>query len=243
LKLLIRQEEKLGKRYSTLLEKTEKDKLYTIEEAIDKLKEMHSVKFDETVELSIKLGIDPKKLQQPIRGSVVFPYGIGKEVKVLVFATGELAEKAKNAGADYVGGNELVEKIKSGWLDFDAVVSTPDMMKIVSPLGKILGPKGLMPNPKTGTVTNNVEEIVKELKKGRIDYKMDKEGNIQIPCGKISFDKEKLVENIIEAIKNVLSVKPSSVKGIYISNMYLSLTMSPSLKLNSTRILQELKIS
>jgi len=243
LKLLIRQEEKLGKRYSTLLEKAEKDKLYTIEEAIDKLKEMHSVKFDETVELSIKLGIDPKKLQQPIRGSVVFPYGIGKEVKILVFATGELAEKAKNAGADYVGGNELVEKIKSGWLDFDAVVSTPDMMKVVSPLGKILGPRGLMPNPKTGTVTNNVEEIVKELKKGRIDYKMDKEGNIQIPCGKISFDKEKLVENIIEAIKNVLSVKPSSVKGIYINNMYLSLTMSPSLKLNSTRILQELKIS
>jgi len=231
----------LNKRYSALLEKLEKDKLYDIEEAVEKLKELHSTKFDETVELSVKLGIDPKKLQQPIRGSVILPNGTGKEVKILVFANGEMIEKAKSAGADYVGGNELVEKIKSGWLDFDAVVATPDMMKVVAPLGKILGPRGLMPNPKTGTVTNKVEEVVQELKKGRVDYRMDREGNIHIPCGKISFDKEKLVENIVEAIKSILSVRPSTIKGTYISKMYLSLTMSPSLKLNSTKILQELR--
>jgi len=233
----------LNKRYSVLVEKVEKDKLYSINEAVEKLKELHSTKFDETVELSIKLGIDPKKLQQPIRGSVILPHGIGKKVKVLVFASGEVVEKAKASGADYVGGNEFVEKIKGGWLDFDVVVSTPDMMKVVAPLGKILGPRGLMPNPKTGTVTNNVEEVVKELKKGRVDYKMDRDGNIHIPCGKISFDKNKLVENIVEAIKSVLSVKPSTLKGTYISKMFLSLTMSPSLKLNSSKILQELRTS
>jgi len=233
----------LNKRYSVLIEKLEKGKLYGIVEAVEKLKELHSTKFDETVELSIKLGIDPKKLQQPIRGSVVLPHGTGKKVKVLVFASGEVVEKAKASGADYVGGNELVEKIKNGWLDFDAVVSTPDMMKVVAPLGKILGPRGLMPNPKTGTVTNNVEEVVQELKKGRVDYRMDRDGNIHIPCGKISFDKDKLVENIIEAIKSVLNVKPSTLKGTYISKMSLSLTMSPSLKLNSSKILQELRTS
>jgi len=233
----------LNKRYSALLEKLEKDKLYSIDEAVEKLKELHSTKFDETVELSIKLGVDPKKLQQPIRGSVVLPHGTGKKVKVLVFASGEAVEKAKAAGADYVGGSEFVEKIKGGWLDFDAVVATPDMMKVVAPLGKILGPRGLMPNPRTGTVTNNIDEVVQELKKGRIDYKMDREGNIHIPCGKISFDKDKLVENIVEAIKSVLGVKPSTLKGTYISKMYLSLTMSPSLKLNSSKILQELRTS
>lgn len=233
----------MNKRYSSLVEKVDRKKEYEIEEAIEILKQLHSTKFDETVELSIKLGIDPKKIQQPVRGSVVLPYGTGKEVKVLVFATGEAAEKAKKAGADYVGGNELVEKIKGGWLDFDAVVATPDMMKIVAPLGKILGPRGLMPNPKTGTVTTNVEDVINELKKGRIDYKMDRDGNLHIPCGKISFEKEKLVENVIEAIKSVLSVKPSTLKGTYISRMYLSLTMSPSLKLNSAKILQELRIS
>ena len=233
----------MNKRYSSLLEKLEKDKVYDIDEAVEKLKELHSTKFDETVELSIKLGIDPKKLQQPIRGNVILPHGTGKKVKVLVFASGEMVEKAKASGADYVGGSEFVEKIKGGWLDFDAVVATPDMMKIVAPLGKILGPRGLMPNPKAGTVTNNIEEVVQELKKGRIDYKMDREGNIHIPCGKISFDKDKLVENIVEAIKSVLGVKPSTLKGTYISKMYLSLTMSPSLKLNSSKILQELRTS
>ncbi len=233
----------MNKRYTALLEKIEKNKVYDIDEAVEKLKELHSTKFDETVELSIKLGVDPKKLQQPIRGSVVLPHGTGKKVKILVFASGEMAEKAKAAGADYVGGSEFVEKIKGGWIDFDAVVSTPDMMKIVAPLGKILGPRGLMPNPKTGTVTNNVEEIVQELKKGRVNYKMDRDGNIHIPCGKISFDKDKLVENILEAIKSVLSVKPPTLKGTYISKMYLSLTMSPSLQLNSLKILQELRTS
>lgn len=231
----------MSKRYTALLEKVDKTKQYSIEEAIDILKQLHSAKFDESVELAIKLGIDPKKLQQPVRGSVVLPYGTGKEIKVLVFASGENYKKAQEAGADYVGGNELVEKIKSGWLDFDYVIATPDMMKIVAPLGKILGPRGLMPNPKTGTVTDNVEQAVKEAKKGKVDFKMDRDGNIHMAVGKISFEKEKLKENILAAISAVMSVKPTGVRGTYIKSIHLSLTMSPSIKLNSHEILHSLK--
>jgi len=230
----------MSKRYSALLEKVDRKRTYNLDEAISVLKQLHSVKFDETVELSIKLGIDPKKLQSPIRGSVVLPHGTGKSVKVLVFATGENMKKALQAGADYVGGSELAEKIKNGWLDFDYVISTPDMMKIVAPLGKILGPRGLMPNPKTGTVTENVENAVKEAKKGKVDFKMDRDGNIHIPVGKISFPDEKLRENIIAAIASVLSVKPVGVRGTYIKTMHLSLTMSPSIKLDNS-ILQSLR--
>jgi len=231
----------MSKRYSALLEKIDRNKLYNLEEAVDVLKQLHSVKFDETVNLSIKLGIDPKKLQQPVRGSVMLPHGTGKEVKVLVFASGENLKKAQDAGADYVGGSELAEKIKNGWLDFDYVIATPDMMKVIAPLGKILGPRGLMPNPKAGTITDNVEKTVKEAKKGKVDFKMDKDGNIHIPCGKISFPKEKLIENIKSAISTVLSVKPSGVRGTYIKSIHLSLTMSPSVKLNAQKILQDLK--
>jgi len=230
----------MSKRYSALLEKVDRKKTYNLDEAISILKQLHSVKFDETIELSIKLGIDPKKLQAPIRGSVVLPHGTGKSVKVLVFATGENMKKAINAGADYVGGSELVEKIKNGWFDFDYVISTPDMMKIVAPLGKILGPRGLMPNPKTGTVTENIESAVKEAKKGKIDFKMDRDGNIHIPVGKVSFTDEKLKENIIAVIASVLSVKPPGIKGTYIRAIHLSLTMSPSIKLDNS-ILQSLR--
>ncbi|MCM8818623.1 MAG: 50S ribosomal protein L1 [Candidatus Omnitrophica bacterium] len=231
----------MSKRYVALLEKIDKTKLYNIDEAVEILKNFSSAKFDESVDLAIKLGIDPKKLQQPIRGSVVLPHGTGKKIKVLVFASGDNIKKAIEAGADYVGGSELAEKIKSGWLDFDYVIATPDMMKIIAPLGKILGPRGLMPNPKAGTVTDNVENAVKEAKRGKVDFKMDKDGNIHIQCGKISFPKEKLIENLISAISSVLSVKPQGVRGTYIKSIHISLTMSPSLKLNAQNILQSLK--
>jgi large subunit ribosomal protein L1 len=230
----------MSKRYSALLEKVDRQKTYNLEEGIKVLKGLHSAKFDETVELSIKLGVDPKKLSSPIRGSVVLPHGTGKKIKVLVFATGENMKKALEAGADYVGGSELVEKIKNGWLDFDYVISTPDMMKVVAPLGKILGPRGLMPNPKTGTVTENVESAVKEAKKGKVDFKMDRDGNIHVSVGKVSFPDEKLKENIISVIASVLSVKPPGIKGTYIKSIHLSLTMSPSIKLDNS-ILQNLR--
>jgi len=231
----------MSKRYSALLEKVDRTKLYDLDEAIEVLKGLHSTKFDESVNLSVKLGVDPKKLQQPVRGSVVLPNGTGKEVKVLVFASGENIKKAIDAGADYAGGSEIAEKIKNGWLDFDYVIATPDMMKVVAPLGKILGPRGLMPNPKTGTVTDNVESAVKEAKKGKVDFKMDKDGNIHFSVGKISFPSDKLKENIVSAISAVLSVKPQGVKGTYIKTIHFSLTMSPSVKLNAHKIIQELK--
>jgi large subunit ribosomal protein L1 len=232
---------KSSKRYRALLKEIGegKDKTYGVDDAVEKLKIFHKAKFDETVELSIHLGLDVKKLQQPVRNSMVLPNGVGKSVKVLVFASGEDVDKAKQIGADYVGGQEIVEKVKNGFLDFDSVVATPDMMRIVSPLGKILGPRGLMPNPKNGTVTKDLKNIVSELKKGRIDFKMDKDGNLQIPVGKISFDKEKLVENINAALNSVLAVRPSSIKGNYVSSASLSLTMSPSVKLECGRIFQE----
>ncbi|MCM8772385.1 MAG: 50S ribosomal protein L1 [Candidatus Omnitrophica bacterium] len=231
----------MSKRYNALLEKVDRTKLYTLDEAITVLKDLHSAKFDETVNLSIKLGIDPKKLQQPVRGTVVLPHGTGRNVRVLVFASGENVKKAQEAGADYVGGSELVEKIKNGWLDFDYVIATPDMMKIVAPLGKILGPRGLMPNPKTGTVTENVDIVVKEAKRGKVDFKMDKDGNIHMGVGKISFPEKALKENILSALSAVLSVKPQGVKGTYIKTIHLSLTMSPSVKLNVQKVIQELK--
>lgn len=235
---------KSGKKYRALLEAGEKgNKLHNIDEAVDKLKPFHKRKFDETVELSMHLGVDVKKLQQPVRNSVVLPNGAGKSVRILVFATGEDVERAKNTGADYVGGQELAEKVKNGFLDFDSVVATPDMMKIVSPLGKVLGPRGLMPNPKSGTVTKDIENIISELKKGRIDFKMDKDGNLHIPVGKISFDKIKLIENITAALNSVMAVKPSSVKGKYIRSASLSLTMSPSVKLDCNKIFQEVAVA
>ena len=232
---------KSGKKYRALVKEIgeEKNKSFKIEEGVERVKKFHIRKFDETVELSIRLGIDLKKLTQPVRNSVVLPHGVGKSVKVLVFAAGEDVERATKSGADYVGAQELVEKIKGGFLDFDSVVSTPDMMKVVSPLGKILGPRGLMPNPKSGTVTKDIEGIVSELKKGRIDFKMDKDGNIHIPVGKVSFDSTKLSENIKSALNAVVAAKPPFVKGNYLRSVSLSLTMSPSIKLEVSEIAPE----
>ncbi|MCM8769652.1 MAG: 50S ribosomal protein L1 [Candidatus Omnitrophica bacterium] len=221
---------KLSKRYRTVRDKIEKGKIYSIEKAVEILKELHSAKFDETVELCLRLGVDTKKTQQPVRGAVVLPHGSGRKVRVLVMAQGEAVEKARQAGADFVGGQELVDKIKSGWLDFDAVVATPDMMKMVAPLGKVLGPRGLMPSPKTGTVTFDVDQITSQLKKGRTEFRMDKDGNVHIPVGKISFSPEKLVENIQAAIRAVEESKPSGSRGQLIRKVFLSLSMSPSVE-------------
>ncbi|MCM8762308.1 MAG: 50S ribosomal protein L1 [Candidatus Omnitrophica bacterium] len=230
-----------SKKYKELVEKKQ-DTLYGIEEAVDELKKMSSKrKFDETVDMAIHLGIDVKKLQQPVRGSIVLPHGSGKSVRILVFATGADVEKAKTSGADYVGGEELAEKIKNGFLDFDSVVATPEMMKVVSPLGKILGPRGLMPNPKSGTVTKNIKGIITELKKGRIEFRMDKDGNLHIPVGKASFDKDALIENIKAALKAVFSARPSTVKGNYIRTVTLSLTMSPPLKIDTGKIFKDVE--
>ncbi len=222
---------KTSKRFGLLRQKIASDKTYTLEEAVQLLQNLHTVKFDETVNLAVHLGIDTKKTQQPIRGSVRLPHGTGKTVRVLVLAQGEAVEKAQKAGADYVGGQELIDKIKSGWLDFDAVVATPDMMKMVAPLGKILGPRGLMPSPKTGTVTFDVDKITSELKAGRVEFRMDRDGNIHMPVGKISFGPEKLLENINAALDAVVSSKPASVRGQYIRSITLSLTMSPGLRI------------
>ena len=217
--------------------------MYDIEEAVNLLKEMHSTKFNETVELSVKLGVNQKKIQQPVRGSVILPHGTGKEIKILVFAQGENIEKATQAGANYAGGQELVDKVKNGWIDFDAVVSTPDMMKLIAPLGKILGPRGLMPSPKTGTVTFELDKIINELRKGRVDFKMDKDGNLHLPLGKDSFEIQKLKENINTAIEAIVNAKPASVKGTYIQSLHVSLTMSPSVPLNNGKITQQIKSS
>lgn len=232
---------KYSKRYNALKEKIKNVKLENLEGAVNLLKEHVNAKFDETCNLSLKLGIDVKKNPQPVRGSVNLPNGSGKKIKVLVFAKGEYVEKAKQAGADYVGGTDIIDKIKSGWLDFQSVIATPDMMKEIASLGKILGPRGLMPNPKTGTVTFDIEQIISEVKKGRQEFKMDKEGNIHLSVGKKSFSAKDLTENIMAAIKSIYAAKPQGAKGTYIKKAYVSFTMSPSLPLNINEISQELK--
>ena len=223
---------KRGKRYKALLEKYDKTKEYSIREAVKLVKELATAKFDETIELHMRLGIDPKKPDQNVRSSVVLPHGTGKDVRVLVFAEGAKAEEAKEAGATYVGSDDLIEKIKNGWLDFDIAIATPDQMKKVSKIARILGPRGLMPNPKAGTVTNDIAKAVKEFKAGKVEFRNDKTGNIHIPVGKTSFDEEKLLENLKAAISAVLAAKPASSKGAYIKKMVLAPTMGPGVRVN-----------
>jgi len=236
---------KRGKKYLNALKLVDKNKVYSLEEAVKTLKEMEKVlqrKFDETVELIFNLGVDPRYPDQMVRGSVVLPHGLGKELKVLVITQGEKLKEAEEAGADYVGGEDIIEKIlKEGWLDFDVVIATPDMMPKVAKLGRILGPRGLMPNPKVGTVTQNVKKAVEEAKKGRVEFKVDKTGNLHIPIGKISFDEQKLVENAYEVIDTVRKLKPSGLKGQYMKNAVLKMTMSPSVKLDLASILRSLE--
>ncbi|HHG74167.1 MAG TPA: 50S ribosomal protein L1 [Persephonella sp.] len=234
-----------GKKYLEALKLVDKNKLYSLEEAVETLKKMEEVlqrKFDETVELVFKLGVDPRYADQMVRGSVVLPHGLGKELKVLVITQGEKVKEAEEAGADYVGGEDIINKIlNENWLDFDVVIATPDMMPKVAKLGRILGPRGLMPNPKVGTVTQNVGKAVEEAKKGRVEFKVDKTGNLHIPIGKISFDKQKLVENALEVIETVQKLRPSGLKGQYIKNAVLKTTMSPSVRLDIASIIRSLE--
>ncbi len=224
---------KRGKRYRALLEKYDLTKEYKLEEAVKLVKELATAKFDETVELAMNTNLNPTRADQILRGAVVLPYGRGKKVRVLVIARDPDKQKeAEEAGADFVGFTEYIEKIKQGWLDFDAVVATPDAMPEVGKLGRILGPRGLMPSPKTGTVTNDIRRVVEELKKGRVEYRVDRTGNLHIPVGKASFPPEHLYENILAVFEDIFKNKPPGAKGKFIRSAYLSTTMSPSVKLD-----------
>ncbi|MEZ7873076.1 MAG: 50S ribosomal protein L1 [Eubacteriales bacterium] len=227
---------KHGKKYLDSKKLIESSKLYDPAEAISLVKQTGKAKFDETVELSIRLGVDPRHADQQVRGTVVLPHGTGKKVRVLVFAKGDKAEEARAAGADYVGEAELADKIKNeNWFDFDVAVATPDMMGVVGRIGRILGPKGLMPNPKSGTVTVDVAKAIEEIKGGKVEYRVDKTAIAHVPIGKASFDEEKLVENLTALMEAVVKAKPSSAKGTYLKSLYLSTTMGPSVRLNGTK--------
>ena len=227
---------KHGKKYLDSKKLIESSKLYDPAEAISLVKQTGKAKFDETVEISIRLGVDPRHADQQVRGTVVLPHGTGKKVRVLVFAKGDKAEEARAAGADYVGEAELADKIKNeNWFDFDVAVATPDMMGVVGRIGRILGPKGLMPNPKSGTVTADVAKAIEEIKGGKVEYRVDKTAIAHVPIGKVSFDEEKLVENLTALMEAVVKAKPSSAKGTYLKSLYLSTTMGPSVRLNGTK--------
>ncbi|QOY37517.1 50S ribosomal protein L1 [Anaerobacillus isosaccharinicus] len=223
---------KKGKKYQEAAKLVDRTKAYPIEEAIELVKKTSVASFDETVEVAFRLGVDPKKADQQIRGAVVLPHGTGKVQRVLVFAKGEKAKEAQAAGADYVGDEDYINKISQGWFDFDVVVATPDMMGQVGKLGRVLGPKGLMPNPKTGTVTFEVDRAVNEIKAGKIEYRVDKAGNVHAPIGKVSFDTDKLKENLTTVIETLIKVKPAAAKGTYMKNIAIASTMGPGVKLN-----------
>lgn len=223
---------KHGKKYEEAAKQVDRSALYEPSDAIELVKKAASAKFDETVEVAVRLGVDPRHADQQLRGAVVLPHGTGKTAKVLVFAKGEKHKEAEAAGADYVGAEELVEKIQGGWFDFDVVVATPDMMGTVGKLGRVLGPKGLMPNPKTGTVTFEVEKAVKDIKAGKIEYRTDKAGIIHAPIGKVSFDPAKLKENFETLLETLVKAKPAAAKGTYLKSITLSSTMGPGVKIN-----------
>ncbi len=225
---------KKGKKYVEVASKVEKGKLYTKEEAVKLVKETSTAKFDETVELVLRLNLDTKKADQQLRGATVLPNGIGKVKKVLVLAKGEQASLAKEAGADYVGDTDMIEKIeKENWFDFDTIIATPDMMPQLGKIGRVLGPRGLMPNPKTGTVTMDTKRAVEDVKKGRVEYRTDSFGNVAVSIGKVSFDAEKLQGNMEAFVSLILKTKPAAVKGKYIKNISISTTMGPGIKVDS----------
>ena len=223
---------KAGKKYTDATKLIEAGKAYTPKEAVELVKKTSVTKFDSTVECSVRLGVDPKYADQQVRGALVLPHGTGKSKTVLVFARGAKAQEAQDAGADFVGAEELADKIKGGWFDFDVCVATPDMMGVVGRLGKLLGPKGLMPNPKVGTVTMDVTRAVNEIKAGKIEYRTDKAGNVQTSIGKVSFDADKLLDNYITLISTLIKVKPSGAKGQYIKSVTLSTTMGPGVHID-----------
>lgn len=226
---------KAGKNYTKAAAAREK-KLYRLDEAVPLLKKIAFAKFNETVEISMRLGVDPKHADQMVRGTVVLPNGLGKSKRVIVIASGDKIKEARDAGADEVGGEEMVERIAGGWMDFDAVVATPDLMRSVGKLGKVLGPRGLMPNPKTGTVTFEVGKAIKEIKAGKVEFRVDKTGVIHAPCGKIQFDEKNLYENAKALIDAVVRAKPASSKGKYVKSISISSTMSPGIWVDETSI-------
>ena len=221
---------KRGKKYSEAFKLVDRQTRYALIDAVELVKKTSYAKFDATVEVAFRLNLDPRKAEQNLRGAVSLPHGTGKEVRVLVITRGEKAKLALEAGADYAGDVDYLDKIKSGWFEFDVIIATPDMMGELGKLGRVLGPKGLMPNPKTGTVTQDVEKTVKEFKAGKVEYRVDKVGNIQVPVGKVSFDNIKLAENIQTVYRQLMRVKPQTIKGVYMQNVTLSSTMGPGVK-------------
>ncbi|GAE35316.1 50S ribosomal protein L1 [Halalkalibacter akibai] len=227
---------KKSKKYVDALKLVDRDTAYQVEEAIELVKKTATAKFDETVEVAVRLGVDPKKADQQIRGAVVLPNGTGKTQRVLVFAKGEKAKEAEAAGADFVGDEDMINKINQGWFEFDVIVATPDMMAQVGKLGRVLGPKGLMPNPKTGTVTFDVTKAVNEIKAGKVEYRVDKAGNIHVPIGKVSFETEKLSENFKTIIETLVKAKPAAAKGTYMKNVAIASTMGPGVRVNASAL-------
>ena len=226
---------KRGKKYQEALKQFDRQEFYDVPEAIELVKQIANAKFDETVEAAVRLGVNPKHADQQVRGAVVLPHGTGKNVRVLVFAKGEKAAEAEAAGADIVGAEELIEKIQGGWLDFDVAIASPDMMSLVGRLGRILGPRGLMPNPRTGTVTMDVGKAVQESKAGKIEYRVDRAGNIHAPIGKVSFPVEKLEENFRTLMDALIKAKPAAARGQYVRSVTLSSTMGPGVRVNIAR--------
>jgi len=231
---------KRGKRYKEAVAKIERERQYFLDEALECLHQLPTAKFDETIECAVRLGVDPRHADQMVRSTVVLPHGTGRQVRVLVFAAGENETIAKEAGADYVGTDDLVKKIQDGWLEFDVAIAIPDQMKIVGRLGKILGARGLMPNPKSGTVTKDIASAVREAKAGKIEFRVDKAGILHVPVGKQSFGPGKLKENILAFMDAVMRVKPASSKGTYVKGVTISSTMGPGIKIDRTALLQTL---
>ncbi len=222
-----------GKKYKAVAALVDRAKLYGVEEAVGLAKKTARTKFDETVDLALRLGVDPKQADQMVRGTVVLPHGTGKKVKILVFAKGEKDKEARDAGADYVGADDMAEKIqKEGWTDFDTVVATPDMMGTVGKLGKVLGPRGLMPNPKTGTVTMDLAKAIKDIRAGKVEYRVEKAGIVHVPVGKASFDENKLIDNAKAVLESVMKAKPATSKGKYLKSATVSTTMGPGVKMD-----------
>ncbi|MFC1475359.1 50S ribosomal protein L1 [Candidatus Zixiibacteriota bacterium] len=232
---------KKSKNYKEYRSKIDRLKKYSLDEAVGILKENKYIKFDESVEVAIRLGVNPKHSDQIVRGTVSLPNGTGKKVVVTVFAQGDKAAEATEAGADFVGAEDLAEKIKGGWTDFDVTVATPDMMRVLGPLGKVLGPRGLMPNPKTGTVTMDLVRTIKELKGGRIEFRVDKQANVAASVGKLSFDKDKIAENVLSFVDAIIKAKPATAKGAYLLGVSMCSSMSPGIKLDHQQLALALK--
>jgi large subunit ribosomal protein L1 len=232
---------KRGKKYQEVAKKIDRTKLYLLEEAVPLIKESATAKFDETIELSANLGVDPRHADQQVRGTVVLPHGTGKAVRVLVLARGEKEKEAREAGADHIGADDYIPKLREGWMDVDVIIATPDLMGEVGKLGRILGPKGLMPNPKSGTVTFDVGKAVKEVKAGKIEYRVDKGSNIHVPVGKMSFSQEKLLENVRVLVTELLRAKPAASKGKYMKSISISPTMGPSIRLDAQQLVSAIR--